>query len=350
MKGRRARLYIEYEGKDISADVSRFVLSFSYTDNASGKADEVQLRLHDIYGLWSGDWYPYKGAKIKSSIIAESWDKDGHVESLPCGVFEIDEIQLSGPPDIVEIKAVSVPVSSSLRGEKKTRAWEDTTLSKIAGEIAAKSGLKLLVDTDEDPSYDRVDQCMQGDLEFLLKLCKESGLALKVTNGKIVIFDEAKYESKDSIRRIVKGQTDLLSYSFETSSRDVYNSADVSYQDPETGEKIQASYAPPNAPKTGQKLKINQRSSFAKMKKASKAVKAELAKKKAKGALREKNKNEFRVKLKIVGDVRICAGAVIEIEGFGIFDGRYFIDTATHSIDNSGYTTELEIRKTLEGY
>ncbi|MCM8819763.1 MAG: hypothetical protein NC925_03095 [Candidatus Omnitrophica bacterium] len=348
---RQARLYIQYEEEDISADISSSILSFSYTDNASGKADEIQLRLEDVKGLWKGLLYPKKGSVIKVSIIVDNWDTNGYSESLPCGLFEIDEIQLSGPPDTVEIKAVSIPISSNLRGEKKTRAWETIRLSKIASEIAAKSGLKLIFDCDEDPVYDRVEQSKQNDLEFLFKLCNDAGLAIKVANKKLIIFDEEKYEAKNAVRKIIKGETDLLSYSFSTSSRDVYKSAEVNYHDPETGEKIKASFTPKNGPKVGQTLKINESSNFAKVKKSPKDAKATLAIKKAKKRLREKNKNEFKANLRLVGDIKLCAGSVVEIEGFGIFDGKYFIEMAVHNLDSSGgYITEIEIRKTLEGY
>lgn len=54
--------------------------------------------------------------------------------------------------------------------------------------------------------------------------------------------------------------------------------------------------------------------------------------------------------MRLVGDIKLCAGSVVEIEGFGIFDGKYFIETAVHNLDSSGYITEIEVRKTLEGY
>jgi uncharacterized protein len=47
-----------------------------------------------------------------------------------------------------------------------------------------------------------------------------------------------------------------------------------------------------------------------------------------------------------VGDLRIKAGAVINLEGLGDqFSGLYRITSATHSIDSGGYRTSFEVRK-----
>lgn len=80
---------IIYEGKDISADISPYLLSVGYTDRLSGESDELELRLEDTDGRWRGDWYPGKGDSLAVSI--------GYAgqELVSCGSFEIDEIELS---------------------------------------------------------------------------------------------------------------------------------------------------------------------------------------------------------------------------------------------------------------
>ena len=43
-----------------------------------------------------------------------------------------------------------------------------------------------------------------------------------------------------------------------------------------------------------------------------------------------------------MGDLRFVGGSNIEIKGFGLFDGKYVIDKATHTI-SGGYTTKLDL-------
>jgi len=346
---RRATVQLTYNGANISEDIAPFLLDYNYTDNAAGKADDLQLSLQDKRGLWRGDWYPSKGAKIKATIITEHWEKPGQIVTLPCGEFEIDSLQATGPPDTVNIKGVSVPVSSNLRGEKKSKAWEKISLSQIGAEIAGKAGLAYIFEADTNPKYDRQDQVRESDLAFLLRLAQAAGLALKVTSRQIVFFDEEKYEGKSSVRKLVRGQTDIISYDFGTESSDTYSEAEVSYQDPETGEDILASYKPSNGPKVGQKLTINERPVVA-TKGASKAVKIEAAKKHAKKKLRDKNKKETVATFAVTGDPRLVSGVTVEVSGWGVFDGKYIIETATHTIGNNGYTVSIKMRKVLEGY
>lgn len=44
------------------------------------------------------------------------------------------------------------------------------------------------------------------------------------------------------------------------------------------------------------------------------------------------------------------AGVTVQVAGYGAFDGKYIIETATHSISRSGYKTDVTLRRVLEGY
>lgn len=335
MRVRRTRVDINYNGANISANITPFLLSFSYTDNASEQADDIQIDLEDIKGLWIGSWYPDKGATLDVMIFDELENK---TRRLDCGSFEVDGVQCTGPPAKATIKAVSIP-SGGARSNKRSRAWENITLKQIASDMASKNGLGLIYESSHNQGYDRIDQVRKSDLKFLHELCKEEGLALKITSKKIVIFDEEKYEANNSVRNIEKGQDYILSYDFSTESQDTYSEAEVTYNDPNTKETVKGNYKPTSGPDNGNTLKVN--------KKASNKAEAD---RKAKKELRDKNKKEFVGKISLTGDTRLLASCVVDVVGFGKFDGRYIIEKATHKVDGSGYVTDIEIRKCLEGY
>jgi phage protein D len=77
---------------------------------------------------------------------------------------------------------------------------------------------------------------------------------------------------------------------------------------------------------------------------------AELAMQKAKSKLREKNKWEKEATIVIVGDPGYLSGLCVQLLGFGIFDGQWFIDSSRHSISEEGYITELQMHMALKGY
>lgn len=333
---RRAALQISYENVDISEDLAPYLNNFSYSDFSSGKADDFQVTLEDRAGLWKNDWYPEKGAQLKASLLVQNFTKAKQVEYLPFGTFELDQLDGKGPPETITLKATSVPESASLRGEDKTRSWENTTLQTIAGDIASEAGLELYWDTDEDTEYDRQEQTEKSDLAFLQELCEDAGLSLKVTDQQIVIFDDLKYEQMDPVKTIKKGASDIINYNFSSKNRDVYSAARVEYQGGKGG-GINYTYEPPNRPNTGKTLVINQR--------VTSIAKAEqLAKKK----LRQKNKEEITIRITLLGDVSLLAGLTVTLQGWGKLDGKYFIQEATHA--GPKYTVQVDLRRVLEGY
>ena len=152
-RARYAEVVIIYEGVNITRDIAPYLLNFTYTDNASDKADDISFSLEDRERLWINDWFPTKGDKIRASIVIHDWEAANQTQSLPCGIFEVDQIDCSGPPNQITIKAVSTLVSKPMRQEKHTKAWENVKLSKIAGDMANKNGLQLFWDSKKDPLF-----------------------------------------------------------------------------------------------------------------------------------------------------------------------------------------------------
>lgn len=281
-----------------------------------------------------------KGAEISAVIIQKNRDSDGKDRVLDCGLFEIDSLDASGPPAQASIKATSLPYSSTVRTEKKTKAWENIKLSAIAAEIASKNGMKSMFLSTYDPKYTRREQVQTSDIVFLQKLCKDAGISLKVSANIIVLFDEADYESKAAVRDIKRGESDIVSYRFGTSTNDTkYAKCHVSYTDPNTQQTIEYTYTPRDADPDGQTLEINE-----------KVQSREEARQLAMKRLRQKNKAEFSAEFTLAGDVRLVAGVTVQLVGWGMFDGKYIIETATHSVTASGYTLQIKLRRVLEGY
>lgn len=282
-----------------------------------------------------------KGAEISAVIIQKNWESDGKDRVLDCGVFQVDTVDGSGPPAKVTIKAGSIPYTSTIRTQKKTKAWEKIKLSAIANEVAGKNGMKCMFESEFDPFYNRKEQVQESDIVFLQRLCKAAGISLKVTAKIIVLFDAAAYEQKAAVRKIKRGEADISKYSFGTSFHDTaYSGCRVKYTDPTTKQTFEATYTAPDGPTdgSGQVLEVNEKVS-------SNAEALTLAKKR----LREKNSQEFKASFNLAGDARLVAGVTVQVEGFGAFDGKYIIETASHTV-SSGYKTNITLRRVLEGY
>lgn len=332
---RRADLTVNYNGKDISAPLTSSLISLTYTDAASGQLDDLQITLQDREQLWQGDWSPTEGDSIDARIKTTNWLGPNKFEVFPIGTFEVDSLELIGPPDQVTIKALSLPAGVGGRREKTTRAWEKVTLKTIASDIAGRSRLKLMYQFDDNPTYDRIDQSNQTDFAFLMDLCDQEGIAVKVTRGTLVLFNERKFELQAP--SLTLQRSDVLSYTLNWSTTDAaYRACQLTYSDAKTDKTIRVTYTPPGAPRSGPVLKVNDSAS-------SEAEALRIAR----NRLREQNKNYGRATLALPGDTRLSASITLMLSGWRRFDAKYIVDSATHTVDSNGYTTQIEIRKVL---
>lgn len=342
---RRTEIAVKIDGVDISLDMNKFLLQMTYTDHEEDKTDDLQISLDDREGIWLTDWLnregeETKGAEISAVIIQKNWESDGKDRILDCGVFKIDGLDASGPPSAAAIKATSLPHSSAVRTATQTKAWENIKLSALAGEIAKKNDMKCMFESSFDPLYTRREQVQVSDIVFLQGLCKDAGISLKVSGSIIILFDESDFENKEAVREIRRGAADVKSYRFSSGTNDKsYSRCHVSYTDPISGKTIEYTYKPKNAPKVGQVLEVNE-----------KVKTREEARRLAMKRLRQKNKNEFSAEFTLVGDTRLVAGVTVTVIGWGMFDGKYIINTATHGVTGSGYTLQIKLRRVLEGY
>jgi len=283
------------------------------------------------------------GMKISAVIVQQNWHGDGKDNVLSCGEFELDSISAGVGPSDLTIKGTSIPYASTIRQQKKTKGWEAYYLEGIAAEIAANGGMGLLYLSANNPYYNRREQFRTPDTTFLKNLCHDAGVSMKITNNIIVLYDQAAYEKRDAVLTIkygdgsYVGKPQLRTGKAETQ----YASCRVRYTNPATGKCIQATayvedYKADD--KKNQQLEVPARvSNYAE------------AKSLAEKRLRLHNKFERTASFTLLGNSELVAGLNVKLEGFGMWDGKYVIKTAKHSVGGSGYTTAVTLRPALEG-
>lgn len=368
------RLLFTEAGTSVTQDILPDLLSFSYDDKETNEADEISLTLKDPTGKWASKWKPDGGEVVRAYIASGTVDgKKGR--ELFCGKFFVDSLRTSGSPRVFEMRAVSIPLNTPIRRKMVTKAWEKKTLKGIAQEIATAAKVKLLFDSQDNPSYDRQDQKAESNLRFLSRLCEDAGLSIKVTDSQIVIFDQAFYEKKKPAKTLQLGVSDILSWDFESQQSETYKTCTVSWRDPKKKQKGSSggynmdlekgdggdepeydmdlqkvkkkvnvavntyTYTDPDVEDNGQEYQIKKR-----------AASLDEAKRIAKATLRKLNLRSVTGSLSLVGDTSLVAGVVVELKGFGSFDGRFYIESASHSVSTSGYVTSISVRRVNSNY
>ena len=335
---RRTSVDVTFDGTDITKDIKPYLQSITYTDDTDDLADDLKIEVQDRDKVWLQKWMTEAaGGKLSIGAVIkpEHWKKDG---KLKTGAFELDSVDASGPPAKVTISASSLAFSSDLRQTKKSKAWKNYNLSGIASEIAANGGMSCQYEASANPSYDRVEQTRQSDIEFLRKLCQDAGISIKVTDGKLVLYDQAEYEAKAPVLTIEEGaKGGYIKYKLHSGSADTkYSKCRVRYMDPNTGKCIEGT-AEDGDISGDQCLEI-------KAKVGSVGEAQALAKK----HLRLHNKLAKTVTFTLPGDVGLVAGVTVQLKGFGGWDGKYIVTRAVHTVGGGGYTTQITIRKVLD--
>lgn len=336
-KARRVTLAVRIGGQEATGIMPTLV-EFGFTDNAHGKADEVQIVLHNRDGAWTGASCPKKGTEITATLLCHDWEEPGQTLSLPCGRFKVDEVEFSGPPDKISIKAVSASLTNGLRDTPRTRGWENTSLRAVAAQVAGENGLALHYEGTAHP-LQRLDQRNESDLTMICRLAHERAMHCKVHDGKLVLFDAETAEGQGAMLSIPRtgNMYSPKRYSFRDASAGTrYTHAEVAYTDPKTGTTHTATATAKVGDGEGIKgLTLDQR-----VETSSEAIRLGRAR------LHNANAGEQTASVECMGCPYMTAGRTIELLDFGKFSGRYFIKTATHRVaGGQAYTTALELTK-----
>ncbi|PHV00159.1 phage late control D family protein [Iodobacter sp. BJB302] len=328
---------LNYNGRNITRELSQYATSITYTDNLSGEADGLDIELEDTDGRWLNSWYPEKGAELSYRF--------GYLQHalISAGRFDIDELELSGPPSVVRIRALAAGAQKALR-TRKGKDYEDTTLADIAGQIA-KSNNMTLVGKIEPLQIDRATQYKEGDLAFLHRIARQYGYAFKVTENstRLVFWKSADLHQQKPVRRFAP--SDLSGWSFTDKVSDVPAGVEVSHHNAKSkklvvygikdGETAVVGSSTSGKSSSADTVKITRR--------APTAASAEVQ---AKAALDQRLIERTTGNINLIGDPALAAGVTIELAGFGQLSGIYTISKAVHSISRGeGYTTTLEIKR-----
>lgn len=327
MRTRKAEVEITYNGAAVTTKLARYATEFTYTDQASGETDALDISMHDRDRQWTTAWRPLIGDTMTATIKIKDWEREGDTKILPCGFFILDNYEYSGWPISVNISAVSVPAEGSFRATERTKTWENVTIQEIGKEIATRAGLSLIWDVEEEPfTIKSVEQSEQSDCAFYMDLCDTYGLSMKVYSQKIVIFDREEYKRKDPAAKI--SEMDITSWSWSKNLTGTYTGGEYTYTDPNTEDEIKVS--------VGAGTRI--------LKQSGKADSRADAERKIKAAVEKSNHGIVKLSLTVMGRPDVVASQCVTVVGLGKLSGKYYIDSATHQITgSSGYTTDLEL-------
>ena len=149
------------------------------------------------------------------------------------GKFNIVELQHSGAPDQLTIRARSCPLNGAMR-ERKERSFHKQTVQDIISTIAIQNRLDPVIDkTIAKHVIEHIDQTNESDHKFLARLGKQFDAVATVKDGKLVFVKKHGGKTaagKDMpVIKILRNIGDRHSYS--EASRDAYPGVVAKWRD-----------------------------------------------------------------------------------------------------------------------
>ncbi|STW05298.1 late control gene D protein [Klebsiella grimontii] len=202
-------------GKDATQTLDKRLLSMTLTDNRGFEADQLDLELDDADGLVI---MPRRGAVIS---LALGWKGEPLFSK---GKFTVDEIEHSGSPDRLTIRARSADFRETLN-VRREKSWHKTMVGEVVKEIAARHSLKVAIGKDvAEQALDHLDQTNESDASFLMKLARQYGAIASVKDSNLLFIrqGQGKTASGKSLPVITITRRDGDSHRFSLADRGAY--------------------------------------------------------------------------------------------------------------------------------
>lgn len=305
------------DGRDISPTVNPRLISLTVTECRGGEADQLELTLSDHDGKLA---IPPKDAEIAVHI---GWRGQPLVDK---GTFTVDEVEHSGAPDVITIRARSADMLKELR-VRNEKSWHGQTVGAIVGAIAGRHGLTPKVGGDlAGIAVQHIDQTHESDINFVTRLARRFDAVATVKKGALLFLPI------DGTRMGALTFTRMAgdSHRWHTADRNAYSGVRAFWHDPGKAQR--------------RGVLVGQ-SGNAKRLKETFANEAD-ARAEAQAEWRRVQRGAATFELTLaMGEPRLMPQATVAVTGFKpeIDSTDWLVIKATHSLGDGGLTTRVEL-------
>lgn len=355
---------VKLAGSDITADISRRLISLSLTDNRGFEADQLDIELDDADGLMQ---MPPRGAVLSVFL---GWKGQALFHK---GEFTVDEVEHRGSPDTLTLRARSADYRGSLNS-RRDNSYHDTTLEAIVSTVAARNSLQPAVaESLKGVKVSHIDQTQETDAAFITRLAELNGGVVAIKAGKLIFIKpgSALTASGKPIPQMTLTRSDGDGHTFNIADRDAYTGVSATWlhtkepkpkkvkvqrkkkekhlralQHPAAKKTTAKAQKSPEA-KEGEYLAGNDENVFA-LTTVYATQKAAMRAAQAKWDKLQRGVAQFSISL-ARGRADLFPETPLAVSGFkAVIDAQpWIISKVTHSLNNGGYTTGLELEVLL---
>lgn len=181
----RAIYQLKVDGTDISSYINNRLIRMTIENKRGLESDSLSLELSDHDGLLD---LPSKNAVIDVWI---GWEATGLVYK---GRYIVNEIEHSGAPDVISIRATSADLKKSLK-QKKERSFDNITLNDIVQTIAFENELRASVHEQlATRKIVHLDQ-NESNANLLTRLADEHDAIATIKNGTLLFMPKGQSQT-----------------------------------------------------------------------------------------------------------------------------------------------------------
>ncbi len=318
--------------QDITATIKQWFVSLSLTDETGIDSDTLEIVLSDTDASQPVK-IPPTGAELRV------WIGYGGSAPTPKGLFICDEVELSGWPSTITLRARAAPYDGTPKGKidfqtQKSRSWPaGTTLGAMVDKIANEHGMSGVTSPElAGVPLPHVDQSSESDINLLVRLARKYDAIAKPAGGKLIFAKRgnAKTVSGANLPQITVAPGDVGRYSMTLARRDSAGTVVAFYRDNKAAARHQVTAG------SGEPVR-RLRHGFKDADEAIAAAKAELSR---------RARGEQRLTLEMPGRPDMTAEATITLPAFrdGL-SGVWLVTRAVHSLSPGGYTTSIDAER-----
>ncbi|WP_257331211.1 phage late control D family protein [Raoultella planticola] len=321
------------------------LISLELTDNRGFNADELTISVDDSQGDIA---LPPRGAELSVSL---GWQGEPLIYK---GIYIVDEVSHSGPPDRIDITARSADFRDEFNVKREV-SWHDVTVERIVSAIAHRYKLKPIISEQlMNAEIDHADQTQESDMSFLTRMADILGAIATVKNGCLLFILPGGGVSANgkALPEFAITRSSGDRHSFRIADRDAYTGVQAYWLDLDFGKKKKVTVRkrkkttekkPRSSSREGDYIAGEDGNVFVLRTTYSSEIAAQRAAA-AKWQQLQRGAAEFNLTL-AYGRADLYPEMHGTVTGFkeAIDSQDWIIAKATHSIDDNGFQTQLEL-------
>lgn len=322
----RAEIYVN--GRPVASIFNERLISVTITDKEGVTSDTISCELND------GN--PFAVIPRKGDIITA---RLGYLETgvLDFGSFVADDPEVECLPYRLHVSGKGTDMRSTPK-QHGARHWDNKTVKDIVSAIAKDHGLTPKIDASvAGYTYAWFGQEDESDIHVVERLARRHGALFAVKNGMLIFAAKGQGLSTSgaALTPVVAMRDNIVEGSCKTTfaHRNSFKRVKAHAQNRRTAERDEVEEASDDDGESDYTLP----EAYADKDEARRAAKS-----KARGLKSE----TMRTSVTLFGDPSIRAGAPLIYSGVRPeLDGlRFIVETATHTLSKSGYTTQIEAK------